>query len=234
MIASNKDGVKYYTTDGKEVESGSYYFNGYGEQVMLDEVVENQEGVVKYLVTPIYEGEALDSYLDPGGGGYSEGAVPYEHHGEQRLVNAIFAKEPNPKFGGEYKAAIADLEKMAIFIGGLKKEGDELAKKSLALLKTNDDLAKQAAALEERVAARSNELDELREKCDSKRQQLSEMEDSIGSFDGNEDIVTIKASELKRLRKDEFELVCLRAGGVANWDWYSDSLEDYRKRYPEG
>lgn len=39
------------------------------------------------------------------------------------------------------------------------------------------------------------------------------------------DYTTISVDELESLRKDSFELQCLHAGGVDNWEWYSESLQ---------
>lgn len=49
----------------------------------------------------------------------------------------------------------------------------------------------------------------------------------------NEDIQSL-VKEVKRLRQRDDMLSGLEAGGVDNWDWYSESLKDYnRKYYPE-
>lgn len=38
--------------------------------------------------------------------------------------------------------------------------------------------------------------------------------------------VTITKKRLAQLERSEAELNALHAGGVDNWDWYSDSLRD--------
>lgn len=39
--------------------------------------------------------------------------------------------------------------------------------------------------------------------------------------------VTITAKEYAELKDAAFKLSCLEAGGVDNWEWYNESLEDY-------
>lgn len=38
---------------------------------------------------------------------------------------------------------------------------------------------------------------------------------------------------IKQAEKDAFFIECLEAGGVDNWEWYSDSLEPYWERYDD-
>ena len=51
-----------------------------------------------------------------------------------------------------------------------------------------------------------------------------------------EDFVTIPTKRYKQLLQQEDKLECLEAGGVDNWEWYSDSLSDqgYFERVEEG
>lgn len=42
-----------------------------------------------------------------------------------------------------------------------------------------------------------------------------------------EDTITIPISRYNQLLRSEDRLECLEAGGVDNWDWYSDSLREY-------
>jgi len=44
-----------------------------------------------------------------------------------------------------------------------------------------------------------------------------------------EDKVTITASEYKRMQRDIAKLQSLEAGGVDNWEWYSESLTAWHK-----
>ncbi|AMO44223.1 hypothetical protein DSS3P8_165 [Roseobacter phage DSS3P8] len=46
----------------------------------------------------------------------------------------------------------------------------------------------------------------------------------INNLDGS---VTISAAYLQDLQDAQFELSCLEAGGVDNWEWYSESLAEY-------
>lgn len=39
--------------------------------------------------------------------------------------------------------------------------------------------------------------------------------------------VTITKSEYDQLRSDSATLAALRAGGVENWEWYEDALENF-------
>lgn len=41
------------------------------------------------------------------------------------------------------------------------------------------------------------------------------------------------ASQYDHLKERDFMLTCLEDGGVDNWEWYSESLEPYWKRYPD-
>lgn len=46
--------------------------------------------------------------------------------------------------------------------------------------------------------------------------------------------VVITKVEYDKLKKSAHALRCLEAGGVDNWEWYSESLQPYyRKYYPE-
>ena len=46
-------------------------------------------------------------------------------------------------------------------------------------------------------------------------------------------VVVVSKKEYEGLRKRDFKLTCLEAGGIDNWEMYSESLEDYRKLYEE-
>lgn len=49
-----------------------------------------------------------------------------------------------------------------------------------------------------------------------------------------EETITISLKEYNSLKEDAFKLLCLENGGVDNWDWYSESLRPwYKKYYPE-
>lgn len=42
--------------------------------------------------------------------------------------------------------------------------------------------------------------------------------------------ITISKERYEELLDCEAKLIALENGGVDNWDWYDDSLEEYRKR----
>lgn len=44
-------------------------------------------------------------------------------------------------------------------------------------------------------------------------------------------LVEVTEKELEQLRKDSAMLAALRAGGVDNWEWYSESLSEFFKEY---
>lgn len=46
-------------------------------------------------------------------------------------------------------------------------------------------------------------------------------------MNGIEETITISKKRYYELLEAEDRLECLEAGGVDNWDWYSDSLRDY-------
>lgn len=46
-----------------------------------------------------------------------------------------------------------------------------------------------------------------------------------------EEMITITKEEYDRLQDRDFKLSCLEGGGVDNWEWYDESLEDYYKAH---
>lgn len=46
------------------------------------------------------------------------------------------------------------------------------------------------------------------------------------AFNNDEEMVTIKASEYRMLLSSQKELMALEAGGVDNWEYYSDALRE--------
>jgi hypothetical protein len=223
--------TEYYTSDGIKVKTGRFYYTDHGEVVSLKEVVENQDGVVRYLVTPFYEGEAMEMVCY--GNSPIERSIPYEVEGVPTIVNHIFAKEPTKKLGEKTKDSVVNLEAIATTVGRLSILEKEI-KAKIAILENDhravDEKGKKAC---DSLKVINDEIDTRQQELDQKRQQLSELEDSIGDTK-LEEIIACSGLELIRLRKDEFKLECLKAGGVDNWEHYDDSLEEYRKRYPEG
>ena len=51
------------------------------------------------------------------------------------------------------------------------------------------------------------------------------------SNDDIKETITITRKEYDSLKEDSFKLLCLEDGGVDNWDWYSESLKPYYKKY---
>lgn len=47
-------------------------------------------------------------------------------------------------------------------------------------------------------------------------------------------MVTIPEADLKKLLRAEAKLLYLEAGGVDNWDWYGDSLDEFFERDEAG
>lgn len=41
-----------------------------------------------------------------------------------------------------------------------------------------------------------------------------------------EETITLPLKEYQKLKDAEFMLQCLHAGGVDNWEWYGESLQD--------
>jgi len=84
--------------------------------------------------------------------------------------------------------------------------------------------------IEESIKSYRLSLDRLlREKEESIRTLTSYGAEVID--DAEDSTVSITKIEYDRLLRDSFALQCLEAGGVANWDWYWDSLEPYRAKY---
>jgi hypothetical protein len=51
------------------------------------------------------------------------------------------------------------------------------------------------------------------------------------NMEPSQDMVTISREEFERLNDRDFKLSCLESGGVDNWQWYSEALEDYWKKH---
>lgn len=47
--------------------------------------------------------------------------------------------------------------------------------------------------------------------------------------ENTENTITITLKEYRELLKDSRKLAALEAGGVDNWEWYSESLEEFYK-----
>ena len=71
-----------------------------------------------------------------------------------------------------------------------------------------------------------------KEALNEKTAQISSAEDRLGELNQSGDMAIICKNELGELRKDQFKMRCLEAGGVDNWEWWDESLTDFRERYP--
>jgi hypothetical protein len=60
---------------------------------------------------------------------------------------------------------------------------------------------------------------------------LGELDYPQESPQENQNSVTISESRLRELEKAEAMLQALEAGGVDNWQWYEDSLEEYWEKW---
>lgn len=49
----------------------------------------------------------------------------------------------------------------------------------------------------------------------------------LNEFAGKMEAVTISQADYNRLQKDSLKLALLEAGGVDNWEWYGDALEEF-------
>lgn len=48
----------------------------------------------------------------------------------------------------------------------------------------------------------------------------------------DEDYIAVPASEMIDLIADQMKLIALDSGGVDNWNWYGESLHEYKKELP--
>lgn len=219
--------MKVKTVDGIEAIEGSYYYTDSGQLVILNKILCDQDFNNMFLVTPFYEGETMTASCD--GGLHSECYETYEHEGEPFIVKHIFDKEPLDKLGKEFKAKQKELTDIAIVIGSMK---GELSK--INTLKVNTENKIECIKKDNKHLFDENErlnklLEEAKEKINNARQKLSELEDSC------EEYISEKTNkELAKLRKIEFKMQCLEAGGVDNWAHYGYSLDKYYERYPNG
>lgn len=215
------------TVDGIEAIENRYYYTDNGQVVVLDKILCDTDLNNMFLVTPFYEGEAMD--CDCAGGYHREYEIPYEHQGEPIVVKHIFDKEPIAKLGIEFKAKQKELTDLALAIVSMK---GELSK--VNVLKVNTEtriecIKKENSQYFEENKRSKESLNECKERINSARQKLSELEDSCEEHTSDK-----TNKELTRLRKIEFKMRCLEAGGVDNWTYYCESLNDYRERYPNG
>jgi DNA repair exonuclease SbcCD ATPase subunit len=220
------------TKDGVEVKKYSNYYLENGQEVVLNDFVTNSEGKTKFLVTPFYEGETMTVSCD--GGSHQEYSMDYEHEGLEVLVDSIFDSEPTEKLGAEHKKVKKQIEELSKVVGFLaKKESDLNSLIFKSERETKEALKNKDLAIVE-LDKENDKLNKVAEKTQNRRQELSELEDSISSLKSEDVSSLISKTELRRLKKRCFELECLEAGGLNNWEWYSESLKEFRERYPNG
>ena len=91
--------MKEKTTDGYDLERGCYYYLENNQVVSLVDFMLTSGGDMKYLVTPFYEGYAMDCRMYPAG--HTEIEIPYEIEGEATIVTKLFKNEPLARVGVE-------------------------------------------------------------------------------------------------------------------------------------
>jgi hypothetical protein len=214
------------TTDGHELNKGNYYYLENGQEIMLKEAVKTMDEKIKYLVIPFYVGETIETACH--GGEHREYTMLYEHEGEEILVDAIFKNVPLEKITEKYKRELEKIE-------SLKKEEKRLwnniktirvdikIETESLLMRTKE--VKNAKRERERLLSKKVDVDN---EYITKTLELSHLQDSIDNLEGEK-----RSEELAELRRREFKLACLENGGVDNWEWFEESLKDYRERYPD-
>jgi len=220
------------TTDGYEAKYNDIYFLSNGAEVIFNEGATTPEGKKVFLVIPIYEGETMEASGD--GGSHHEISMNYEHEGEQTLVSDIFKHPPTEKIEEIYKTKLTEIKALSLTIFNLTNEKKELSNQC------NQNKSFMAAenlrleSIKTQTQKANEDLNVLLEKIKDKRLALSIIDDSIVSLSDEDESVTISIpkKELARLRKTDFKMDCLEAGGIDNWEWYDESLENFRERYP--
>jgi hypothetical protein len=220
------------TTDGHELKKNNYYYLENGQCVVLNEFATTADGRDVFMVTPFYEGEAISANGDSGY--HSEITVPYEHEGEEILVAALFEKAPTAKLCSHYAAKVKEIELLSLAIGELKLRVQDMNKDKNAANLFRKDAIKQCETEKKILESLYSDHEKINDDISKGRQKLSELEDSIAgiAISQADGMTTTSIRDLQELRKREFKLTCLENGGVDNWEWYGESLKDYRDRYP--
>ena len=199
---------------------GNRYYLVNGEEVILDGIIEGETR--KYIVTPYYYGTAMS--VNCYSGEHTEVEMDYEHEGFQITVNEIFEKPPVQKIEAKYKA-IAD--KVLLATEGLALIEKDKNRLSLELRRYKHEIEKMSETAE--LAKKHHEdLEQIREEINRKKGELNSIKDGISNLSQEK-----RDKELAYLKKRDFKLTCLENGGVDNWEWYGESLEDYFKEYDE-
>ena len=217
------------TTDGKELRRYDYYYTRAGQVVILDDWAMGQKSPV-FLVSRFYEGEAMEAKLYPGG--HTEVTCQYEHQGEIEAVNELFKDVPIFVVDELYKQRSKEVLTLCASIGLLENVIKTSKKKSKELDVANKELGVLINNKEIESSNLIEKIESLKEEIIEKTGQISTAEDRLGELVQSGETAVITQDELEALRKAQFKLECLAAGGVDNWEWYDESLESYRKRYP--
>ena len=214
------------TTDGYEIEINQYYYLENGQEVILNSCAEAEVGGKNaFLVTPYYTGKTMQGSVD---GGYH-----YEHKGLETLVYYIFKKPPVEKLSDQYKTELNKIESISITYGELKKKIMDFELSFLKYKTRLNDTKELYEQETKKLGELENQIRDVGETLKRKKQKLSETEDAVSFLKSPDDTVCVDKKELQRLNKIDFKMVCLEVGGVDNWEWYSESLSDFHKRYPE-
>lgn len=218
------------TTDGHELTRFGYYYSRLGEQLLLEDWAEGQQGPI-YLVSRFYEGEAMEAQLYPSG--HTEITVPYEHTSEiVEPVKEIFKNKPIFLVDEEYKKEAEKVLELSRSIGFLRDVIDNLKKEERSLRLATESATKSFEINKLKLDELLEKVEEAKESLDEYTHKISDAEDRLGDLTATDNNVMVDREELGQLRKDSFKLTCLENGGVDNWEWYCDSLKDYYERYP--
>lgn len=229
------------TTDGEEIKKGEYCYTKEGTQaVLVDYAV--MSGEPKYMINLFYEGETF--YGDFHQYYTVEADVPYEIEDEERpiLVGSVFAKPPTQKICKEIKQKNIEIQDKRNELSLVNKDFkcsldrlNKIKKVCVNLYKQLDPLKAEYMQLKSDLTRirdkkyhAEGELWEIKNDIEAKRDYYTSLSDAVLHFKmGNKDLEQIpESSELVELRKRDRILSALEAGGVDNWEWYSESLKN--------
>lgn len=217
------------TTDGHECLKGHYYYLENGECVCLNDFAITGDGQDAFMINPFYEGETMT--VTGAGGYHQEITCQYEHEGEERLVRSLFKVAPTEKLCSRYATKLREIEQLSLSLGLMQRQVVITNKEINAANTAKKEAEKAAERCKRDTAILQEYLDKLQEEHDAKMAELSAIEDVINNSVITKEIA-VDAEKLQYLTKRDFKLQCLENGGVDNWEWYGESLVDYRKRYP--
>lgn len=223
---------KVETTDGHEAIIGKTYYTIAGQEVSLDIHAKTGDKDM-FMVTPYYTGETMTVSCDSGS--HSEHTADYEHEGDPILVDSIFVDPPIVKLSKKYNDFLSKLENLAISVGVIEKAKNKIDNQHTAVVVELKRKGLDLKILNNKIAEANQSIKCIEEEVAVKKKTLATLEDSLSTVNkGDENAAHIDKECLHQLRMDQCELNCLKAGGVDNWEWYSESLSDHGffKRYP--